>query len=71
MTKLLVAFAFVPFVAGCAATPTGAVKTAEECRMVSHEDTGSKIKAHRECTSPSDGSSVQSRDQSKSLPAPQ
>ena len=71
MSKSVVAFAFLPLLAACAGTPSEGVKTAQNCKMVSGEDTGSNIKVRRECASTPNGGSPETASKSEAVPAPQ
>ena len=58
MHKLVVTFAFLPLLAACAGTSSEGVKTTQNCKMVSQEDTGSNIKTRRVCDTTAEGGSA-------------
>ena len=71
MHKSFVVFTFLPLLGACAGSTTPQVKTAQDCRTVAQDDTGSNIKIKRLCSSTAQGGGAESKQESGAKPAPQ
>lgn len=71
MSKSWFALAFLPALAGCAATtPSAQAVTQKQCQNVEQDVTESHIKVKSECTTSAEGSSA-NPSKSQSRPVPQ
>jgi hypothetical protein len=70
MSKSWFTLAFLPALAACAGTTPNAQVAEKQCTNVQQDSIESKIKVKTECSTPTEGSSVNQL-QSDSKPAPQ